>query len=48
LRGLQTVVDAAGNLIVRKPATPGHGRPRGRGVAGPSGHGMPGQCRYRA
>jgi dipeptidase D len=48
LRGLQTVVDAAGNLIVRKPATPGHGRPRRRGVAGPSGHGMPGQCRYRA
>jgi dipeptidase D len=24
LRGLQTVVDAAGNLIVRKPATPGY------------------------
>ena len=42
LRGLETAVDEVGNLVVRKPATPGMEDPHRRGAARPPGHGVPG------
>ena len=37
--GLETIVDAAGNVIIRKPATTGMEDRQGVIIAGPSRHG---------
>ena len=44
-RGLAAIVDPTGNLIIRKPASPGYKRRAGRGAAVPHGHRLPEECR---
>lgn len=44
-QGVGAEIDPAGNLIIRKPATPGREHCPGVRAAGPSGHGVPEEFR---
>jgi len=45
--GIESFIDGAGNLLLKKPASPGCGS-MPADPAGPSRHGVPSQCRHAA
>ena len=45
--GLDTTEDEVGNVIIRKPASPGMEKPQNGGHAGAPRHGSPKECRHR-